>query len=397
MTDGREILLGVTGGISAYKSCDLLRRLQDLGFLITVVPTRSSLNFVGTSTWEALSGREVPLELWNNVHQVPHISLAKRAAAIVIAPATADFIAKLSAGLADDLLSNVALAAACPIILVPTMHTEMWLNAATIANIATLRSRGFVVVDPESGRLTGSDVGVGRYPETSKILETLDLTLKSKRDLVGKKVLISAGGTREAIDPVRYIGNRSSGKQGYAVAYAAALRGAQVTLVAANVDLPDIEGVATIHVETALEMGVALENHFSDADILVMAAAIADARPASPSSLKIDKEHLSSIQLVRNPDITATLTAKKAHQIVIGFAAQTNEDPEAGLAKALTKLQDKQLDFIYFNDVSAGAIFGSNDTQGIILNAAGDRTPFHKASKMTLSNRLLDFAADKLG
>ena len=397
MTDGREILLGVTGGISAYKSCDLLRRLQELGFLITVVPTRTSLNFIGTATWEALSGREVPQELWNNVHQVPHISLAKRASAIVIAPATADFIAKLSAGLADDLLSNIALAAACPIILVPAMHTEMWFNAATVANIATLRSRGFVVVDPESGRLTGSDVGVGRYPETSKILDALEVSLHVKHDLVGKKVLISAGGTREAIDPVRYIGNRSSGKQGYALAYAAALRGAQVTLVAANVDLPDIEGVTTIHVETALEMGIALDNHFSDTDILIMAAAIADVRPANPSSLKIDKEHLNSIELIRNPDISAALTAKKAHQVVIGFAAQTNDDPEVGIAKALTKLQDKGLDLIYFNDVSAGAIFGSSNTEGIILNAAGNQTPFREASKLTLANKLLDFAADKLG
>lgn len=397
MTDGREILLGVSGGVSAYKSCELLRRLQDLGYLITVVPTRASLNFVGIATWEALSGRQVPVDLWNNVHQVPHISLAKKAAAIVIAPATADLIAKLAAGLADDLLSNIVLAASSPIILVPAMHTEMWLNPATVANIKTLKSRGFVVVEPDSGRLTGLDVGVGRFPETNKIIATLEGTLEASHDLLGKQVLISAGGTREPIDPVRYIGNRSSGKQGYALAYAAAQRGAQVTLVAANSEIPDIEGICTIHVSTASEMHEVLKMHYADTDILVMSAAIADVRPAETSALKLDKENLTVIDLVRNPDITSSLTTHKSKQVVIGFAAQTSADIGDGLFLAAKKLQEKRLDFIYFNDVTAGAIFGSDNTHGVILSSEGASTPFPEASKLTLAHKLLDFALDKLG
>ena len=397
VTDGREILLGVSGGISAYKSCELLRRLQDLGYLITVVPTRASLNFVGIATWEALSGREVPQDLWNNVHQVPHISLAKSSAAIVIAPTTADLIAKLAAGVADDLLTNIVLAATSPIVLVPAMHTEMWLNSATQANIVTLKSRGFIVVEPDTGRLTGSDVGVGRFPEVSKIVATLETTLKVKHDLLGKKVLISAGGTREPIDPVRYIGNRSSGKQGYALAYAAAIRGAQVTLVAANSELADIEGITTVHVSTALEMQEALKKQFAESDILIMSAAIADVRPAETSAHKIEKENLTFIDLVRNPDITSSLTAEKRSQIVIGFAAQTAEEEGQGLMLAGKKLHDKKLDFIYFNDVSAGAIFGSDNTHGVILSSAGIVTPFLEGSKLILAHKLLDFASDKLG
>ena len=397
LTNGREILLGVSGGISAYKSCDLLRRLQDLGYLVTVVPTRASLNFVGIATWEALSGREVPQDLWNNVHQVPHISLAKNSAAIVIAPTTADLIAKLAAGLADDLLTNIVLAATSPIVLVPAMHTEMWLNPATQANILTLKSRGFIVVEPDTGRLTGSDVGVGRFPEVSKIIAELEATLEVKHDLLGKKVLISAGGTREPIDPVRYIGNCSSGKQGYALAYAAAVRGAQVTLVAANTELPDIEGVTTVHVSTALEMQKALENQFAATDILIMSAAVADVRPARRSAHKIEKENLTAIDLVRNPDITSSLTAEKTGQIVIGFAAQTAEENGQGLILAAKKLHEKKLDFIYFNDVSEGAIFGSDNTHGVILSSGGVAITFPEASKLTLAHKLLDCANDKLG
>jgi len=397
VSGGREILLGVSGGISAYKSCELLRRMQDLGFRVTVIPTRASLNFVGIATWEALSGRQVPLDLWNNVHQVPHISLAKKASAIVIAPATADLIAKLAAGIADDLLTNIVLASTSPVILVPAMHTEMWLNAATVANLATLNDRGFIIVEPESGRLTGSDVGMGRYPETQKIIGALTEELKTRSDLLGKRVLISAGGTREPIDAVRYIGNRSSGKQGYALAYAAAIRGADVTLVAANCDLPDIEGVNTIHVSTALEMQDALSAHFEESDILIMAAAIADVRPASPISGKVKKEDLTSIELIRNPDITAELTAKKGTQVVIGFAAQASDTQGQGLELAAKKLQEKGLDLLYFNDVSGGAIFGSDETAGVILRAHGESSQFPRASKLTLAHTLLDNALDKLG
>jgi len=394
---GREIILGVAGGISAYKSCELLRRLQDQGFLITVVPTRASLNFVGLATWEALSGRTVPVDLWNNVHEVPHIKLAKSVDAIVIAPATADLIAKMAAGQADDLLTNIILATNAPIIVVPAMHTEMWLNAATIANVALLRSRGCVIVEPDSGRLTGDDVGVGRFPEVSKIVELIDETLHHKADLLGKKVLISSGGTREAIDPVRYIGNYSSGKQGYALAYAAALRGAEVLLVSANSELVDIEGVKTIHVGSAQQMQDVLESHFGNADIVLLAAAVADVRPETVGASKIAKDELRSISLVPNPDIAAALSAKKVHQIMMGFAAQTETDDQVGLAKAVAKLNEKQLDVIYFNDVSKGAIFGSDLTEGAIIDKSGELVRFPRESKLTLANKLLDLALDKLG
>jgi phosphopantothenoylcysteine decarboxylase/phosphopantothenate--cysteine ligase len=240
---GRKLLLGVSGGISAYKSCELLRRLQDEGFIVDVVPTSASLNFVGKATWEALSGRKVLTDLWSDVEKVPHILMAKENDLIVIAPTTADLLAKLASGRADDLLTNIVLASTAPKILVPAMHTEMWLNPATVANVKTLQDRGFVVVAPDEGRMTGSDVGVGRYPEVSKIIEIINLTTHITADLAGKKILITAGGTREPIDPIRFIGNRSSGRQGFALAAAAASRGAQVHLVAANTDLPVIEGV----------------------------------------------------------------------------------------------------------------------------------------------------------
>jgi len=394
---GREIVLGITGGISAYKSCDLLRRLQDLGFLITVVPTRSSLNFVGTSTWEALSGRSVPTDLWNNVHQVPHISLAKSADAIIIAPATADIMAKAAAGIADDLLTNILLAASVPVIFVPAMHTEMWLNAATQANVELLRSRGYQVVEPDSGKLTSGDVGVGRYPELSKIIDCVNAALQSRADFQGRSILISAGGTRELIDPVRYIGNRSSGRQGYALAYAAAARGAKVTLVAANSSIADIEGIETIHVSSALEMQAALEKHFDRADVVIMSAAVSDVRPSIASTAKISKNDLKAISLTENPDITKGLSLRKVNQVMIGFAAQTASSLDEGLELASAKLREKGLDIIYFNDVTGGAIFGSDRTEGVILTAKGQRYDFGAASKMTLANRLLDLALDKLG
>ena len=393
---GREILLGVTGGISAYKSCDLLRRLRDEGYLVTVVPTRASLNFVGVATWEALSGRQVPVDIWNNVYQVPHISLAKTADAIVIAPATADIIAKCAAGIADDLLTNVVLASRAPIVFVPAMHSQMWLSAATQANVALLRQRGFIVVEPDTGKLTSGDEGVGRYPESNMIIKALNQELDHRADLKGRKVLISTGGTREAIDPVRFIGNHSSGKQGYALAHAAAARGAIVTLVSANASLSDIEGVETVHVVTALEMQAELESRFGDTDILVMAAAIADVRPTQVSEVKIGKEELSEISLTRNPDITQELSKRKVNQIMIGFAAQTESAQINGLNLAASKLQMKGLDFIYYNDVSGGQIFGSDETEGVILASDGTSLNIPPISKVTLANKLLDLAQNKL-
>ena len=394
---GREIVLGVSGGISAYKSCDLLRRLQDCGFLVTVVPTRASLNFVGVATWEALSGRAVACDLWNNVYQVPHISIAKKSDLIVVAPATADIIAKIAAGLADDLLTNLILASSVPVVIVPAMHTEMWLNSATQANIETLKSRGFAIVEPDVGRLTSGDVGVGRYPESAKIVDSITEVLEHRSDLKGMSVLISAGGTREAIDPVRFIGNLSSGKQGYALAYAAAVRGARVTLVAANSSLPDIEGIETVHVSTTNEMSIALESAFDNADIVIMSAAISDVRPAHLSTTKISKGDLTNIALLPTLDITQSLSSRKVGQVLIGFAAQTEEKIEDGVLLAAKKLQEKGLDLIYFNDVSRGAIFGSDSTQGTIISESGLKTDFPTASKVTLAHTLLDLALGKLG
>ena len=394
---GREIVLGVSGGISAYKSCELVRRLQEVGFLVTVVPTRASLNFVGVATWEALSGRAVASDLWNNVYQVPHVTIAKKSDLIVVAPATADIIAKIAAGLADDLLTNLILASNVPVVIVPAMHTEMWLNLATQANIETLKSRGFAIVEPDVGRLTSNDVGVGRYPESAKIINLITNILEHRSDLKGVSVLISAGGTRESIDPVRFIGNLSSGKQGYALAYAAAIRGAQVTLVAANSSLPDIEGVETIHVSTTNEMLVALDSAFDNSDIVIMSAAISDVRPSQESLIKIAKNELLSIELVPTPDVTQTLSARKVGQVLIGFAAQTEETIEDGLLLARKKLQEKGLDFIYFNDVGGGAIFGSDSTQGTIISDSGLKTEFSTASKVTLAHKLLDLGLNKLG
>ncbi len=394
---GREIVLGVTGGISAYKSCELLRRLQDHGFLVTVIPTRASLNFVGVATWEALSGREIATDLWNKVHQVPHISIAKKADAVVIAPATADILAKMAHGLADDLLTNVLLASTAPVIVVPAMHTEMWLNPATASNIQILRDRGVTVIEPGVGKLTSGDVGVGRYPESDLIISGLLETLNLHSDLLGKRVLISAGGTREAIDPVRYIGNHSSGKQGYALAHAAALRGAKVTLVSANVQEPEIEGIKTLHVVSALQMQEALEANFAETDILIMAAAVADVRPAVQSSNKITKAHLQSIDLISNPDILKSLSARKKEQVMIGFAAQTDGSTSGGLTLALQKLREKGLDAIYFNNVSGGAIFGEDETSGVLISENGDSESFTQVSKVTLANKILDLALNKLG
>ncbi len=390
----REIILGVGGGIAAYKSCDLLRRLQDAGFLVSVIPTRSSLNFVGKATWEALSGRRVQDDLWNNVHEVPHVAMAKSARGIVIAPATADLIARIASGRADDFLTNVLLASSAPLIVVPAMHTEMWLNPATVANVQTLRDRGVTVIDPATGKLTSGDVGVGRYPESSEIVKTVESVLGHASDLRNRKVLISAGGTREPIDAVRYIGNASSGKQGIALAIEAAQRGADVTLVLANAPETHLEGIDVVHVSTAHQMYDALESRFEDSEIVVMAAAVSDARPVHPSDQKISKADYTTIELIANPDIIADLCKKKEKQFVIGFAAQTGEQ---AVAQGESKLKAKNLDLIYVNDVSGGAIFGSNQTSGTIIDASGNVTQFSQGSKSTLASQLLSIAIDKLG
>lgn len=386
-SSGREVILGIGGGIAAYKSCDLLRRLQELGFLVTVVPTPASLNFVGSTTWEALSGRPVLSEVWQDVASVAHINLANRADYIVIGPATADLIARIAQGRADDLLTNIVLASGVPKLIVPAMHPQMWLNASTVANVETLRSRGFIVMEPEVGRLTGSDVGQGRFPETSKILEEFQEIVGWNADLLGRTILVTAGGTREPIDPVRFIGNRSSGKQGYAIAQAAVVRGAQVQLIAANCELPDIEGVDITHVETTADMARVLDEKFPDCDALIMCAAVADAKPIHQSIEKIKKGELEKIELEPNPDLLADLSARKRpSQVLVGFAAET----QSHLENASKKLLGKNLDLVYVNDVSGGAIFGSDETQGTIITKDGREIVVSEATKDTLANVLLD-------
>jgi phosphopantothenoylcysteine decarboxylase / phosphopantothenate---cysteine ligase len=395
---GRKLLLGVAGGISAYKSCDLLRRLQDEGFIVDVVPTQASLNFVGKATWEALSGRKVITDLWSEVENVPHISMAKENNIIVIAPTTADLLAKLASGRADDLLTNIVLASTAPKILVPAMHPEMWSNDATIQNVKILQDRGFTVITPGEGRMTGSDFGVGRYPETSNIIAEVNKHLPQLADLLGRKILITAGGTREPIDPIRFIGNRSSGKQGFALAVAAASRGAQVHLVIANTDLPNVEGITTTLVETAEQMSAVLELEFPHSDALIMSAAVADAKVANYSEDKIRKESLNRVDLAKNPDILKSLAnSKKFNQVIIGFAAETSEDLVILEESGRTKLASKSLDLIYVNNVSNGAVFGSDFTQGLIIDRDMNVIKVPEISKDTLSDILLDQLVSKLG
>ena len=390
---GREVILGVGGGIAAYKSCELLRRLQDRGYVITVVPTPASLNFVGAATWEALSSRPVNTQVWESVHTVPHVALAERADFFLIAPATADLIARLAMGRADDLLTNLVLASDVPKMLVPAMHPSMWLDPATVSNVNILRQRGFIVMDPEVGRLTGSDIGPGRFPETAAIISLFDEVTGQVQDLKGVKVLVTAGGTREPIDPVRFIGNRSSGKQGIATANAAKNRGAEVRLIAANCDVSSLTGIHIIEVETTLEMQSALQANFDSCNILIMSAAVADARPTQISDQKIKKATLNSINLQQNPDLLAELSPRKGNRVMVGFAAETKEH----LQEARRKLESKGLDVIYVNDVSGGAIFGQDTTMGTILLRNEADIAIKEVSKDALSNVLLDHAIRQLG
>ena len=390
---GREVVLGVGGGIAAYKSCDLLRRLLDLGFHVTVVPTPSSLNFVGAATWEALSGRPVTTEVFQSVSEVRHVSLAKSADFLLIAPATADLLARMAAGRADDLLTNVVLAAKVPALIVPAMHPQMWQNAATQENVKTLRARGYSVMEPAVGALTSGDVGQGRFPDTAEILRAFNEIVHGALDLSGKKIVVTAGGTREPIDPVRFIGNRSSGKQGYAIARAAHARGGDVTLISANSHLPDIGGVTTIKVETAEQMLRELDLRFDQSNIVVMAAAVADAKPLQVHNTKIKKNELTAIELTENPDVIGTITQRKLNQCVIAFAAETSQDIE----EARAKMKRKGADLIYLNDVSHGDIFNSETTEGFIITSNGQVKEVAKTTKDTLAHELLTIALHQLG
>ena len=393
----REVVLGVGGGIAAYKACDLLRRLQDAGFGVTVVPTPSSLHFVGKATWEALSGRPVTTTVWERVDEVRHVHLASVSNFNIVAPATADLIARIAQGRADDLLTNTLLASTVPTLIVPAMHPAMWASSATQSNVSLLRSRGYIVMEPDRWRLTGKDVGVGRFPETARILEAFKEITERANDLSGVKILITAGGTREMIDPIRFIGNKSSGRQGYALAKAAMKRGAEVTLILANSSLPDLEGVTTIRVDSADEMYAQVSSRFLSCDLIAMSAAVADAKPAKFSESKIKKGALSAIELLPNKDIIATVAKEKKHQIVIAFAAETSLD----ISEAERKMMVKSADILYINDVSGSEIFGSEQTQGVILTSDISGSIHHqkidRTSKDTLSDLLLDQALSKLG
>ncbi len=395
-----HVVLGVSGGIAAYKACELLRRFTESGHDVTVVPTASALEFVGAPTWAALSGRPVATEVWAGVHEVPHVRIGQSADLVVVAPATADLMAKAAHGLADDLLTNTLLTARCPVVFAPAMHTEMWEHAATQDNVATLRARGALVIEPAEGRLTGADTGKGRLPEPGEIFEICIGVLgrgeaADVTDLAGLHVVVSAGGTREYLDPVRFLGNRSSGLQGYALARTAVARGAEVTLVAANVALPDPAGAKVVRVETTAELRDAVVAAAANADAVVMAAAPADFRPVSVSESKIKKADDGSspvIELTQNPDILAEISQNRPAPgtVVVGFAAETGDAGASVLEHAKAKLARKGCDLLVVNDVSGGKVFGSSDNEAVVLAADGTATPVPRGSKTALAHVIWD-------
>jgi phosphopantothenoylcysteine decarboxylase/phosphopantothenate--cysteine ligase len=391
-----RIVLGVTGGIAAYKACLLLRQLKEAGHDVRVVPTAAALEFVAAPTWAALSGHPVATTVWADVHEVPHVRLGQEAELVVVAPATADLLARAAHGLADDLLTNVLLTARCPVLLAPAMHTEMWLHPATVANVATLRSRGLHVLDPASGRLTGADTGPGRLPEPAQIAAAaLALVTGPARDLAGRCVVVSAGGTREPLDPVRFLGNRSSGRQGVALAATAAARGAKVTLVAGPLEVAVPPGVDAVHVGSALEMREAVHAAAACADVVVMAAAVTDFRPAEIAEHKIKKkdgvDDAPVVRLVRNPDILAELVAARSPgQVVVGFAAETGDETGSVLDHAAAKLARKGCDLLVVNDVAEGKVFGRAETEVTILYPDGRRVPVPGGNKESVAEAIWD-------
>ena len=399
MTAGPRVVLGVAGGIAAYKACELLRRLTESGHDVTVVPTASALEFVGAPTWAALSGKPVSTDVWTDVHVVPHVQIGQHADVVVVAPATANLLAKAAHGLADDLLTNTLLTARCPVVLAPAMHTEMWEHPATQANVATLRQRGAIVLEPAEGRLTGADTGKGRLPDPAEIFELVRGVLErgagDATDLAGRKVVVSAGGTREYLDPVRFLGNRSSGLQGYALARAAASRGAHVTLVSANVSLADPAGVSVVRVETTEQLREAVVAATATADAVVMAAAPADFRPTSVSDAKIKKSDDGSapaIELEQNPDILAEISHDRAREgaVIVGFAAETGDATGSVLELGRAKLARKGCDLLVVNDVSGGAVFGSSDNEAVVLGADGTSVEVPHGSKTALAHVIWD-------
>ncbi|MGH3526524.1 MAG: bifunctional phosphopantothenoylcysteine decarboxylase/phosphopantothenate--cysteine ligase CoaBC [Pseudonocardiaceae bacterium] len=401
----RRIVLGVGGGIAAYKVCEVLRRLTEAGHRVQVVPTEAALRFVGSATWEALSGLPVHHGVFDDVPEVPHVRLGQTADLVLVAPATADLLARAAHGRADDLLCATLLTARCPILLVPAMHTEMWEHPATVHNVEVLRSRKTVVAQPASGRLTGADSGAGRLPEAAEIVELATLLLRRAdalpRDLAGRQVVISAGGTQEPLDPVRYLGNRSSGRQGYALARVAAQRGAQVTLIAAHTaDLLDPAGVEVIRVSSAGEMREAVLKAAPQAEVVVMAAAVADFRPADPRPSKIKKvgSDPDPVSLVVNPDILVELVRGRPQgQVVVGFAAETGDSHGDVLTHGRVKLARKSCDLLVVNAVGRGGAFEVDHNTGWLLSDDGVETELPEGPKSLLASYVWDAVSTRLG
>jgi phosphopantothenoylcysteine decarboxylase/phosphopantothenate--cysteine ligase len=396
-----RVVLGVSGGIAAYKACEVLRLLTESGHDVVVVPTESALKFVGTTTWEALSGHPVSTDVWTDAADVPHVRLGQNADLVLVVPATADLLARAVHGRADDLLAATLLTARCPVVMAPAMHTEMWEHPATVDNVATLRARGIAVLEPAVGRLTGADSGKGRLPDPGEIVAVALRALRRgvdglAPDLTGRRVVISAGGTREPLDPVRYLGNRSSGRQGWALAHTAIARGAEVVLVAANVGFPDPAGAKVVRVGTADELRTAVLAEATDADAVVMAAAVADFRPAVRQDSKIKKGSAepAAIELVRNADILAELSADRlrAGQVVVGFAAETDDV----LANGRAKLAAKGCDLLVVNEVGEQRAFGTPDNEAVVLAADGTAVEVPRGPKDALADVVWDLVRDRM-
>jgi len=393
-----RVVLGVGGGIAAYKACELLRRFSEAGHDVTVIPTRAALQFVGAPTWAALSGKPVSAEVWDDVAAVPHVRIGQQADLVVVAPTTADLLARAANGLAEDLLTNTLLTARCPIVFAPAMHTEMWEHPATQANVMTLRDRGCLVLDPADGRLTGADTGKGRLPDPAEIFAiSLDAHSRGRvdRDLEGRRVVVSAGGTREPLDPVRFLGNRSSGLQGYALARTAHARGAEVTLIAANTNLPDPTGVHVVKVVTTSQLQEEVQKACVAADALVMAAAPADFRPAATATAKIKKRAdgtVPDLALVQNPDILAGVSSSRPndHIVVVGFAAETGDDEGSVEEHAQAKLSRKGCDLLVVNNVSGGQVFGEEDNEAQLLRPGQAPVTLPRGSKGQIANSIWD-------
>ena len=405
------IVVGVSGGIAAYKACHLVRLLKESGDEVTVVPTTTALNFVGKATFEALTGNPVFTSVFEAVDEVRHVRIGKEADAVVVAPATADLLARIAHGRGDDMLTATILMATCPVILAPAMHTEMWLNPATQANVQILRQRGLTVLEPAHGRLTGTDSGAGRLLEPQQIAELTRTVLAGYRlmpSLRGKKVVITAGGTKETIDPVRFIGNHSSGKQGFALAEIAAQRGAEVVVVAGNVEKQETPaGARVVQVQSAVEMEAAVMAEAGDADVIIMAAAVADFRPLRPAASKLKKgsdleSDLRTIQLVENPDILAGLVRSRSAgkipsaTVLVGFAAETGDEQSSALDYAKSKITKKGCDLLMCNEVGSGKVFGQSENEGFLLTQAGVITEISFGSKQQVAAQILDAVEDFL-